>query len=145
MDETHVRQARHGKNTLVVFLIMLDTWRRLILGTDARRVYVSMLLIEGLVLLLILIDFVWHLKDLFVAWRERRSYRLEILQRLEHLTQEESEALRIFVLEGKRPSNGAICKSLAEPPELLERHSEGGWHIIRQHKHLIRKWAVVRK
>lgn len=136
------RWPRLGR-LLVVILITMDTLRRM-LGNDVRPVDVWMLVIEAFVLLLILLDFLWHGKDRFVAWQERRIYKQEIFQKLESLGSDEADALRIMILQDRRPAKESIILVLAQPPELIEKHPLAGWRIMRQHKHLLRKWAKTK-
>ncbi|MGA2183830.1 MAG: hypothetical protein ABSH47_12435 [Bryobacteraceae bacterium] len=126
---------------LVVLLIMLDTLKR-VFG-DAKPIDVWMLVIELLVLLLILVEFVWSGIDRYRKWRASKERRQEIEERLGALSPSEADALAAFSLRGQRPSSSDAL-SLAQRPSLIERHAFTGWCLVEEHKRFVKKWAKKR-
>jgi hypothetical protein len=80
---------------LVVLLIMLDTLRRMLLGDQLRPIDVSMLIVELLVLLLILAEFIWKIAERVGESRKRKRHQQEILVRVATLKTRSRYSLKI--------------------------------------------------
>jgi len=62
-----------------------------------------MLVIEFLILVFIMWEFVWKVKDWYQERRRTREHEDEMSKKLSHISPEQAEALRELVLQGKQP------------------------------------------
>jgi hypothetical protein len=137
-----ISRAAGGRYSTKVLLIMLDTIRRIV-GGDAKPIEIWLLIIEVLVLLLILAEFVWKIIDWCKERRRLKEKAEELRQRLATLSPSDATALEKCVLEGE-PLTEEIAASLNREPPLTERDHLLGWRIVREHRDFLKKWATTR-
>lgn len=119
-----------------MLLITLDTFRRTLFG-EARPIDMTMLIIELLVLLLILAEFVRGM------WTDRANRR-ELREEISGLTPEETDGLMNWILSGDLPNDGSVVRAIAARG-LTEVREFGGLVIARDSRYpLLKRWAKKR-
>jgi len=121
---------------------MLDALRRLVLGSDVRRIDVSMLIIEALVLLLILAEFIWRVSDACQERRVKKQDRQRLLSQLATLSPTENAEFKRWVLEngGNPTSDEKLIALHRKLPYMISRDFTGVC-IVEEHKPFLQKWA----
>jgi hypothetical protein len=127
---------------LIVLLIMCDTIRRMLEGT--RPVDQLMLWIEFLILVFIVWEFGWKVKDWYRERRRTREYEDEMTRKLSQISPEHAKALTELFLEGKQPPSG-IAELLQPTLHPLLARDFVGWFIAVEYRDYMRRWAKRRQ
>jgi hypothetical protein len=112
---------------------------------ETRPVDWVMLVIEALILIFIVWEFVWKVKDWYSERLEGIRYETEVNGYLSQLDQEEEQAVSELVLDGKGLPSSILQRMLAENSKrLLTRDNFLGWNIAPKYKNYVRRWATER-
>jgi len=105
-----------------------------------RPVDQLMLIIEFLILVFIVWEFGWKVKDWYQDKQRKRQREDEMTKKLSHLAPEKAEALRHLVLEGKQPP-GDIAASLQAKLHPIVGRDFVGWFIDVEYRDYMQRWA----
>jgi hypothetical protein len=128
---------------LITILIMCDAIRRMLEGT--RPVDQLMLVIEFLILVFIVWEFGWKVKDWYQERRKTKEYEDEMVKKLSHLAPEEAEAMQDLILRGQQPPDQIALSTQQKIFPILARDHVLGWSIDRDHRDYMKRWAKKNK
>ena len=99
-----------------------------------------MLVIEFLILVFIIWEFGWKVKDWFRERRQIRERENDMADKLSHILPEEAEVLRRLILQGVQPGDGIASSIQSKMFPLLERNFVG-WLINVEYRDYMKRWA----